>query len=61
MRGASDWRNVPVRHLWGDRSTWEIPWGAKLLDEELEQAKDAGKRVRDPDIVLVRFKARTTS
>ncbi|KAL1947093.1 hypothetical protein VTO73DRAFT_14054 [Trametes versicolor] len=54
MRGASDWRNVPVRHLWGNRSTWEMPWAAKLLDEELEQAKNAGKRVRD--IVLVRFK-----
>ncbi|EIW61067.1 uncharacterized protein TRAVEDRAFT_46291 [Trametes versicolor FP-101664 SS1] len=53
MRGASDWRNVPVRHLWGNR--WELPWAAKLLDEELAQAKNAtGKRVRD--IVLVRFK-----
>lgn len=54
MRGATDWRNVPIRHLWGDHSTWETPWGTKLLDEQLEQAKNAGKGVRD--IVLVRFK-----
>ncbi|KAI0774678.1 Alpha/Beta hydrolase protein [Trametes elegans] len=54
VEGADDWRKVEVRHLWADRSVWEMPWGAKLLSEELEQAKKDGKSVRN--VVLVRFK-----
>ena len=45
--GASNWENVEVRHLWCDRSVWEMPWGTKMLKEEIDEAKKAGKHVRD--------------
>ncbi|KAI0669370.1 Alpha/Beta hydrolase protein [Trametes maxima] len=54
VEGADDWRRAEVRHVWCDRSVWEMPWGAKLLVEELEGARKVGKPVRD--IAFVRVK-----
>ncbi|KAI0648546.1 Alpha/Beta hydrolase protein [Trametes meyenii] len=54
VKGADGWRGVEVRHVWCDRSIWEMPWGAKLLAEELEGARSAGRPVRD--ITFVRVK-----
>ncbi|KAH9890434.1 Alpha/Beta hydrolase protein [Cubamyces lactineus] len=54
VEGASNWENVEVRHLWCDRSVWEMPWGTKRLTEEIEEAKKAGKHVRD--VVFARLK-----
>ncbi|KAI0328019.1 hypothetical protein GY45DRAFT_1307556 [Cubamyces sp. BRFM 1775] len=54
IEGASNWEDVEVRHLWCDRSVWEMPWGTKKLMDEIEEAKKAGKRVRD--VVFARLK-----
>ncbi|KAI0823785.1 hypothetical protein BC628DRAFT_1323902 [Trametes gibbosa] len=51
--GASDWWNLPVRQVWGDRSIWEMLWCAKMLTEEMEEARRTGKTMRE--IALVRF------
>ncbi|KAI0365121.1 alpha/beta-hydrolase [Pilatotrama ljubarskyi] len=53
VEGASNWSHVEVRQVWCDRSVWEMPWCVKLLTEELEEARRAGKNPRD--IVFVRF------
>ncbi|KAI0365120.1 alpha/beta-hydrolase [Pilatotrama ljubarskyi] len=52
--GASNWGDVEVRHLWCDRSVWEMPWCVKLFTEELEEARKVGKKPRN--VVFVRFK-----
>ncbi|KAI0648547.1 Alpha/Beta hydrolase protein [Trametes meyenii] len=54
VEGASDWAGVEVRHVWCDRSIWEMPWGVKFIVEELEEARRAGKPIRD--LQVVRFK-----
>jgi hypothetical protein len=45
--GADDWRAIPLRHIWCDRSVWHIPWAAWSLHKEVEEAKMAGHRMRD--------------
>ncbi|EIW61063.1 uncharacterized protein TRAVEDRAFT_46287 [Trametes versicolor FP-101664 SS1] len=51
---ADAWSAVEVRVVWCDRSPWEMAWGAYLLDEELKEARGAGKPLRN--INLVRLK-----
>ncbi|KAI0628897.1 hypothetical protein C8Q77DRAFT_1067320 [Trametes polyzona] len=53
VEGASDWRGAQVRHLWCDRTIWEVPLATKYLIEELDEAKKAGKPLRD--FALVRL------
>ncbi|CDO72522.1 hypothetical protein BN946_scf184983.g5 [Trametes cinnabarina] len=53
VHGASNWTDVEVVALWGDRSIWEMPWGTMLLQRELDEAKKEGKRVRE--VKAVRF------
>ncbi|KAH9857419.1 hypothetical protein C2E23DRAFT_686199, partial [Lenzites betulinus] len=50
--GASDWWDVPVRHLWCDKSIWEMTWCAKMLTDEMAEAQSTGKPMRE--IALVR-------
>ncbi|KAI0339752.1 alpha/beta-hydrolase [Trametopsis cervina] len=45
------WDSVELRYLWCDESPWEIPWGTWALQNELEDATKAGKRVRRIEIV----------
>ncbi|CDO72521.1 hypothetical protein BN946_scf184983.g4 [Trametes cinnabarina] len=54
VHGASDWANVEVVVLWGDRTIWEVPWGTMLLQRELEEAKKEGKRVREVKTVRIK-------
>ncbi|KAI0355228.1 hypothetical protein OH77DRAFT_1437142 [Trametes cingulata] len=49
--GADDWRNVEVRYVWGDRTTWEMLWCEYLFTKELEEARAAGKPFRNVEIV----------
>lgn len=50
----SEWKGIELRYIWCDRSVWEMPWGVWALQEELEEARKAGKEVRN--VVLVRLK-----
>ncbi|KAI0669369.1 hypothetical protein C8Q78DRAFT_208939 [Trametes maxima] len=54
VEGASNWVGVEVRHVWCDHSIWEMPWGAKFIVEELEEAKRAGRPIRDVQVVRFR-------
>ncbi|KAI0365122.1 hypothetical protein BV20DRAFT_776935 [Pilatotrama ljubarskyi] len=49
--GADNWRDVEVRYVWGDRSTWEMLWCEYLFSKELEEARAAGEPLRNIDIV----------
>lgn len=40
------WSDVELRYIWCDHSVWEMPWGAWAIQDELQQAKDAGEPLR---------------
>ncbi|KAI8974180.1 Alpha/Beta hydrolase protein [Trametes punicea] len=44
-------RAVEVRVVWCDRTFWESPWSAYLISNELEEARKAGKPMRNVQIV----------
>ncbi|TFK81803.1 hypothetical protein K466DRAFT_557458 [Polyporus arcularius HHB13444] len=52
--GTDDWRDVEIRYLWGDASTWEMPLAYRTLFEELEETRKAGRAVRK--VEWVRFR-----
>ncbi|KAI1786405.1 hypothetical protein LXA43DRAFT_1099280 [Ganoderma leucocontextum] len=52
--GAEDWRSVEVRYVWCENSVWGMPLGHHLLTRELEEARKAGKDVRDVSYGLIR-------
>ncbi|RPD55325.1 hypothetical protein L226DRAFT_513358 [Lentinus tigrinus ALCF2SS1-7] len=54
VSGMDDWRDVEVRYLWCDASTWEMPLGAWTLRKELEEAEKAGEIVRKVEYVRFR-------
>ncbi|KAI0630696.1 hypothetical protein C8Q77DRAFT_1160239 [Trametes polyzona] len=51
---VADWSCVGVRVAWCDRSMWEMPWGAHLLEKELAEARAAGETVRDVEFVRLK-------
>ena len=52
---ASDpWRDVEVRVIWCDQSLWAIPWVAKGMATELEEAERTGTPTRRVSLVRVR-------
>ena len=52
--GGDEWAEVEVRYVWCDMSVWEMPWGARVVSEELEAAREAGTDVRN--VQFVRFR-----
>lgn len=48
------WRDVELRIVWCDRSIWAMPWAARSVAAELEEAKKAGKATRKVSIVRIR-------
>ncbi|KAI0630814.1 Alpha/Beta hydrolase protein [Trametes polyzona] len=44
---GDEWRDVEVRYVWGDRSVWEVPYAVQLLRREMDEAKRAGKPMRN--------------
>ncbi len=41
------WPNIEVRYVWCDQSVWEVIWGVMSMKCELEEAKKAGKDIRN--------------
>ena len=41
------WRDVEVRYVWCERSVWEMTWSAWKIREELQEAKESGKKMRN--------------
>lgn len=52
--GADDWRTVPLRHLWCNRSVWHMPWAAWSLHKEVEEARKSRHRMRVISSVCLR-------
>ncbi|KAI0682296.1 Alpha/Beta hydrolase protein [Cerioporus squamosus] len=48
------WRDVELRVVWCDQSLWAIPWVAKGMATELEEAKRTGRDVRRVSLVRLR-------
>ena len=44
---------VKVVGLWCDRSTWEILWGTKVLDELVREEPEPRKRKREASLVRI--------
>lgn len=44
---GDNWADVELRYLWCDRSVYEMPWGTWALRNELEEAKQQGRRMRN--------------
>lgn len=53
-RERDEWRAVEVRHVWCDQSVWELPYAAWALRAELDEAKLAGRLMRN--VTIVRLK-----
>ena len=51
---TSQWRNLEFRVVWCDQSIWMMPWAAKHIAMELDEAKRAGKATRPITLVRVR-------
>ena len=51
--GAEGWLEVEVRYVWCENSVWEMPLGYHLLSTELEEARKAGRQVRDVSFGLI--------
>lgn len=52
--GTDDWRDVVIRYLWCDASTWEMPLSYLTLSAELKEVEKQGKGVRNVEWVRVR-------
>lgn len=44
---GDDWRDIEVRHVWGDRSVWESPYAAQSLCQEVSDGARDGKPMRN--------------
>ncbi len=52
--GVKEWENIELHYIWCDQSAWESPWATVSLRAELEEAKKAGKRVREVTMTRIR-------
>ena len=50
---GDDWRDIEVRFVWGMQSSWEVQYTRLLLLEQLEDAREQGRTVRNVRHVCV--------
>ncbi|CDO68845.1 hypothetical protein BN946_scf184805.g54 [Trametes cinnabarina] len=51
---GEDWSNIELRHIWGDCTVWEVPYGVIQLRQELAKAEGEGRSVRPVTMVRLR-------
>jgi hypothetical protein len=53
--GTSHWDTLPIQYLWCDSAAWSTPYSARLMGEELDEAKKDSRRwTRDVSMVPLR-------
>ncbi|KAF5326977.1 hypothetical protein D9619_004815 [Psilocybe cf. subviscida] len=45
------WDDIEIKHVWCDRSMWEMPWAALCLQADLDDGKKSDRVARKVDIV----------
>lgn len=48
---AEDWSKIKLRYIWCEKSVWEMPWGVKNLQQDIENARKSGRTTREVEIV----------